>query len=96
MTNIIKFPEKGMSVEYTPHDEVDDYMNLEQRVNSLAEILDLNIQGMYHTIDVEADEVMMALLELSAIWSVRAEIDPEDFISLCQGIRLEVTNAEET
>lgn len=96
MTNIIKFPSKDMKVVYTPHDEVDDYVDAEERVTSLADILDLNIQGMYHTIDVEAEEVMMALLELSAIWSVRADIAPEDFMTLCQGIRLEVTNAEET
>ena len=96
MTNIIKFPSKDMKVVYTPHDEVDEYIDVEERIASLSEILDLNIQGTYHTIDVDAEEIMMALLQLSAIWSVRAEISPEEFMTLCQGIRLEVTNAEET
>jgi len=36
--------------------------------------------------------VMMALLHLSAIWSVRAEIEPADYMALVQGIHLEITD----
>lgn len=99
MTNVIDFPKReyDIKVELSDFDLEEaerNFYNFEERISSLAEILDLNIQGMYHTLDVDTEEVMMALLHLSAIWSIRSEIAPDDYMSLVQSIHLEVTEDE--
>lgn len=97
MSNVIKFPNKDPHFQVYLESIEQDYMKFEERIAALAEVLDLNIQGMYHTIDVDAEEIMMALIQLAATWSVRAEMDADEFMTMMQGIHLEVTtNAEET
>jgi len=52
----------------------------------------LNIQGAYHVIDADADEIMMTLLHLAAVWSVRAGIPPEEYEELVRSTRLEIVH----
>jgi hypothetical protein len=94
MSNVIDFPKREYDIEVDLEEVERNFHRFEERISSLAEILDLNVQGMYHTLDVETDEIMMALLHLSAIWSVRAEIEPADYMALVQGIHLEITDNE--
>jgi len=77
-------------IRVTLQDDEERLDSLEDRVNALAEIMDLNIQGLYHVVDADADEVMMTLLQLSAIWSVRAGLPPEEYEALVKSTRLEV------
>lgn len=102
MTNIIDFPKREReftvkldSMEFSEKDLEEaerSFVRFEERIAAIAEILDLNVQGMYHTLDIDTDEVMMALLHMSAIWSVRAGLEPDDYLSLVASIHLEVTD----
>ena len=90
MTNVVEFPKKELDIRVTLEDGEERLDSLEDRVNALAEIMDLNIQGLYHVIDADAEEVMMTLLQLSAIWAVRAGLPPEEYEELVRSTRLEV------
>ena len=90
MSNIVDFPKKGLDIRVSLEDDEERLDSLEDRVNALAEILDLNIQGAYHVIDADAEEIMMTLLQLSAIWAVRAGLPPEEYEELVKSTRLEV------
>ena len=94
---MIKFPEKHRHIHVELEAAESEFRTFEERIAALAEIIDLNVQGLYHTIDVDEEEVMMSLLQLAALWSVRADMPPEEFLDLVRGIHLEVnTDAEET
>jgi hypothetical protein len=99
MTNVIDFPKRELDIEvslseFDLEQAEENFRNFEERIAALAEILDLNVQGMYHTLDADTEEMMMALLHLSALWSVRAGIMPDDYMSLVQSIHLEITDDE--
>jgi hypothetical protein len=57
--------------------------------------MDLNIQGLYHVVDADAEEIMMTLLQLSAIWAVRAGLPPEEYEELVRSTRLQVIYNEQ-
>jgi hypothetical protein len=90
MTNVVEFPKRELDIRVTLQDDEERLDSLEDRVNALAEIMDLNIQGLYHVVDADADEVMMTLLQLSAIWAVRAGLPPEEYEALVRSTRLQV------
>ena len=90
MTNVVDFPERELDIRVTLEDDEERLDSLEDRVNALAEIMDLNIQGLFHVVDADAEEVMMTLLQLSAIWAVRAGLPPEEYEELVKSTRLEV------
>lgn len=99
MTNVIDFPKRELDIEvslseFDLEQAEQNFRKFEERIAALAEILDLNVQGMYHTLDADTEEMMMALLHLSALWSVRAGIMPDDYMSLVQSIHLEITDDE--
>lgn len=99
MTNVIDFPKREYDIEvdfsnFDLEQAERNFHKFEERIAALAEILDLNVQGMYHTLDADTEEMMMALLHLSAIWSIRAGIMPDDYMSLVQSIHLEITEDE--
>jgi hypothetical protein len=90
MTNVVDFPKRELDIRVTLENDEERLDSLEDRVNALAEIMDLNIQGLYHVVDADAEEVMMTLLQLSAIWAVRAGLPPEEYEALVRSTRLEV------
>ena len=90
MTNVVDFPKRELDIRVTLEDDEERLDSLEDRINALAEIMDLNIQGLFHVIDADAEEVMMTLLQLSAIWAVRAGLPPEEYEALVKSTRLEV------
>jgi hypothetical protein len=90
MTNVVEFPKRELDIRVTLEDDEERLDSLEDRVNALAEIMDLNIQGLFHVVDADAEEVMMTLLQLSAIWAVRAGLPPEEYEELVKSTRLEV------
>lgn len=90
MTNVVEFPKKELDIRVTLEDGEERLDSLEDRVNALAEIMDLNIQGLYHVVDADAEEIMMTLLQLSAIWAVRSGLPPEEYEELVRSTRLEV------
>lgn len=90
MTNVVDFPKRELDIRVTLEDNEERLDSLEDRVNALAEIMDLNIQGLFHVIDADAEEIMMTLLQLSAIWAVRAGLPPEEYEELVKSTRLEV------
>lgn len=95
MTNVVEFPKKELDIRVTLENDEERLDSLEDRVNALAEIMDLNIQGLYHVVDADAEEVMMTLLQLSAIWAVRAGLPPEEYEELVRSTRLEVIHHEQ-
>ena len=95
MTNVVEFPKKELDIRVTLQDDEERLDSLEDRVNALAEIMDLNIQGLYHVVDADAEEVMMTLLQLSAIWAVRAGLPPEEYEALVKSTRLQVIYNDE-
>lgn len=90
MTNVVEFPKRELDIRVTLENDEERLDSLEDRVNALAEIMDLNIQGLFHVVDADAEEVMMTLLQLSAIWAVRAGLPPEEYEALVRSTRLEV------
>jgi len=90
MTNVVDFPKRELDIRVTLENDEERLDSLEDRVNALAEIMDLNIQGLFHVVDADAEEVMMTLLQLSAIWAVRAGLPPEEYEALVRSTRLEV------
>jgi hypothetical protein len=90
MTNVVDFPKRELDIRVTLENDEERLDSLEDRVNALAEIMDLNIQGLFHVVDADAEEVMMTLLQLSAIWAVRAGLPPEEYEALVKSTRLEV------
>lgn len=90
MTNVVEFPKRELDIRVTLQDDEERLDSLEDRVNALAEIMDLNIQGLYHVVDADAEEVMMTLLQLSAIWAVRAGLPPEEYEQLVRSTKLQV------
>lgn len=90
MTNVVEFPKRELDIKVTLQDDEERLDSLEDRVNALAEIMDLNIQGLYHVVDADAEEVMMTLLQLSAIWAVRAGLPPEEYEELVRSTKLQV------
>lgn len=96
MTNVIKFPNRHRLTDEELEQAETEFRSFEERISSLSEILDLNVQGMYQVIDIDAEEIMMALLQMAALWSVRADIEPEEFLDLVRSIHLEISDAEET
>ncbi len=90
MAKVIDFPKRELDIKVTLEDDEERLDSLEDRVNALAEIMDLNIQGLFHVVDADAEEVMMTLLQLSAIWAVRAGLPPEEYEELVKSTRLEV------
>ena len=90
MAKVIDFPKRELDIKVTLEDDEERLDSLEDRVNALAEIMDLNIQGLFHVVDADAEEVMMTLLQLSAIWAVRAGLPPEEYEALVKSTRLEV------
>jgi len=90
MTNVVEFPKRELDIRVTLQDDEERLDSLEDRVNALAEIMDLNIQGLYHVVDADAEEVMMTLLQLSAIWAVRAGLPPEEYEALVRSTKLQV------
>ena len=90
MAKVIDFPKRELDIKVTLEDDEERLDSLEDRVNALAEIMDLNIQGLFHVIDADAEEVMMTLLQLSAIWAVRAGLPPEEYEALVKSTKLEV------
>ena len=95
MTNVVEFPKRELDIRVTLQDDEERLDILEDRVNALAEIMDLNIQGLYHVVDADADEVMMTLLQLSAIWAVRAGLPPEEYEALVRSTKLQVIYDEQ-
>ena len=95
MTNVVEFPKKELDIRVTLENDEERLDSLEDRVNALAEIMDLNIQGLYHVVDADAEEVMMTLLQLSAIWAVRAGLPPEEYEALVKSTRLQVIYNDE-
>ena len=95
MTNVVEFPKRELDIRVTLQDDEERLDSLEDRVNALAEIMDLNIQGLYHVVDADADEVMMTLLQLSAIWAVRAGLPPEEYEALVRSTKLQVIYDEQ-
>ena len=95
MAKVIDFPKKGLDIRFTLEDDEERLDSFEDRVNALAEIMDLNIRGLYHVVDADAEEVMMTLLQLSAIWAVRAGLPPEEYEELVRSTRLEVIHHEQ-
>ena len=89
MSNVVDFPKKELDIKVSL-DTVDAIVKYEERVQSLIEVMDLNVQGTFHVMDVAADGVMMALLHMSAIWSHRAGLTPEEFYELREGVLIEV------
>ena len=90
MTNVVEFPKRELDIRVTLQDDEERLDSIEDRVNALAEIMDLNIQGLYHVVDADAEEVMMTLLQLSAIWAVRAGLPPEEYEELVRSTKLQV------
>ena len=90
MTNVVDFPKREIDIRVDLETDEERLDSLEDRVNALAEIMDLNIQGLFHVVDADAEEVMMTLLQLSAIWAVRAGLPPEEYEALVRSTRLEV------
>ena len=95
MTNVVEFPKRELDIRVTLENDEERLDSLEDRVNALAEIMDLNIQGLFHVVDADAEEVMMTLLQLSAIWAVRAGLPPEEYEELVKSTRLEVIHYEQ-
>ena len=95
MTNVVDFPKRELDIRVTLEDDEERLDSLEDRVNALAEIMDLNIQGLFHVVDADAEEVMMTLLQLSAVWAVRAGLPPEEYEELVKSTRLEVIYDEQ-
>ena len=95
MTNVVEFPKRELDIRVTLQDDEERLDSLEDRVNALAEIMDLNIQGLYHVVDADAEEVMMTLLQLSAIWAVRAGLPPEEYEALVRSTKLQVIYDEQ-
>lgn len=92
MTNVVEFPKKELDITVSLENEEERLEDVAERIHALAEILDLNIQGAYHVIDADADEIMMTLLHLAAVWSVRAGIPPEEYEELVRSTRLEIVD----
>jgi len=92
MAKVIDFPKRELDIKVTLEDDEERLDSLEDRVNALAEIMDLNIQGLFHVVDADAEEVMMTLLQLSAIWAVRAGLPPEEYEELVRSTRLEIVH----
>lgn len=90
MSNVIDFPKKGVDFEVFLDNAEEKVFEFQERIHALADILDLNIQGMYHVIEAETDEIMMALLHLSAVWAVRSNLDAQEYIDLVRSINLEI------
>jgi len=89
MSNVVDFPKKGLNIT-VEFDDVDAIVKYEDRVQSLVEVMDLAVQGTFHVMDVDADEIMMALLHMSAIWSHRAGLTPDEYYELRDSMLIEV------
>jgi len=87
MTNVIKFPDRASG-----EDAEEKLYLFQERVEALSDLIDLNVQGLFQVMDVEPEEVMLALIKLGAVWSVRADIEPEEFMAFIGNIHLEVTD----
>lgn len=95
MAKVIEFPKKELDIRVSLENDEERLDSLEDRVGALAEIMDLNIQGLYHVVDAEAEEVMMTLLHLSAVWAVRSGMPPEEYEQLVKSTHLEVIYDDE-
>ena len=89
MDNVIKFPKKELDIEVN-FDSVDVLLRHEERVRSLVDVMDLNAQGTFHVMDVDAEEIMMALLHMSALWAFRAGLEPEQYYEVRDSMLVEV------
>ena len=88
MSNVIQFPNRDKQAEEA---EQEFYM-FEERIGAIADLLDLHVQGMFHVMDVEPEELMLGLMQLSALWAVRGGIEADEFMAFIQSIHLEVTD----
>ena len=95
MDNVVEFPKKGLEVEVV-FDTPDAIVKYEERIESLVEVMDLAVQGTYHVMDVSADEIMMSLLHMSAIWAYRADLTPEEFYEIRDNMLIEVKNGPQS
>ena len=95
MDNVVEFPKKELNVEVS-FDTVDTIVKYEERIESLVEVMDLAVQGTFHVMDVTADEIMVSLLHMSAIWAYRADLTPEEFYEIRDNMLIEVKNGPES
>lgn len=95
MDNVVEFPKKELNVEVS-FDTVDTIVKYEERIESLVEVMDLAVQGTFHVMDVTADEIMVSLLHMSAIWAYRADLTPEEFYEIRDNMLIEVNNGPES
>ena len=95
MDNVVEFPKKELNVEVS-FDTVDAIVKYEERIESLVEVMDLAVQGTFHVMDVTADEIMVSLLHMSAIWAYRADLTPEEFYEIRDNMLIEVNNGPES
>lgn len=94
MDNVIDFPKKGLDVQ-VHFDDVDSTVLYADHLESLVEIMDLNVQGLFHVVDSAPEEIMMALLHMSAIWAHRAGISPEEFYEIRDNMLWEINDGTE-
>ena len=95
MDNVVEFPGKGLDIEVNL-DAAGAVLKDVERLQALVDILDLNVEGTFHVMDIAPDEIMMALLHLSAIWAFRAGIDAEEYYEIRDSMMVEVEHGPES
>ena len=94
VTNVIDFPGKELQIE-VHYDNVEQVIRQTDRLESLVEIMDLNVQGLFHVVDSSPEEIMTALLHMSAMWAHRAGYTPEEYYEFRDSMLWETTDGTE-